>query len=178
MTPSLTPPTDNLYKFMAVFGLVMMITGIVLTHQMARDHQEYVGNFWLTMNKESGEALAVSKQRLALVKAMPSISEIEKDPTKAQAFKDALSKLEKLSEARTPQQAAEWDGRLRDYALASNAYHRESAEVFYLTIFGMVLSTVGFLLWYSRVQVYLDADLKSKVAIKHIPFRARLASKV
>ena len=134
MIPVPTPPTDNLYKFAALFGLAVALAAGGSAAKLASDRD--------------------SENRSAEVRALTAIREADRlsrstvttDRERAVALADSVRRLVDSVEA-----AAERRAERPSYAIP-------------LLIFGAVLGTaisgVGFTLWYQRHQRYQDQAVR------------------
>lgn len=150
-----TPPTDNLYKFMAVFGLALIITAFVLISQLRRDFNEaHVAR--MVEDARVGAAMIEQSQAvLELAKRLGSTDE--------QTEAGARETTEILKQMQQYRRSWEDEERSPSYvrAEAMYKYAKESFESgirssTFLLGAGIIISAVGFFLWYVRVQRLLD----------------------
>lgn len=144
------PPTDNLYKFIAIFGLVLFIVGVGLPTYAIRDladkEQELVGRTEATTRDVIFKtADLLSKDKFE--------SHEQKMAALDQAGKDVAAFAKKSHEAAAQQ--SQWQ---RDYA----KWLSKSGER--LAVLSLVVMVFGFALWYYRVQRKQDAILDCEVA--------------
>ncbi len=156
----LTPPTDNLYKFLAIFGIIIALSSSAFWWNSAKEFDEFFesnSEYLSTMidgyeihiryiqkakeslsihNSVNGDYKLLSKeQNEALEKLLKEIEILESEITeleKANKSKNLIinSRLEKNTQAK-------------------------SIGLFGI-IFGLITSALGFYLWYSRTQKYID----------------------
>lgn len=148
------PPTDNLYKFLAIFGLVIAITGAVGAYQaLAELRAHLIESSYQGAKALQAQALAISN-RLSLLTALEAAAkkgdkakfkELERKWKFDQGEQVANTELKKLQE-------------LRD--LFAERSRMLSALGLLGVLFGAALSVIGFYFWYVRVQIHLDAKLK------------------
>ncbi|MBL8003101.1 MAG: hypothetical protein JNL05_14200 [Flavobacteriales bacterium] len=187
MFPQLTPPTDSLYKFLAVGGLVLVVTVLYLQQRMQAEltsasfhvYEQQLGQ------AESEAQLDASHQRLMY--ALRSFynkagidSEKEIDTTgsgalvwhrvtsgpkelvsESNALGDSLRKF--LGHERLVQQKRN----LFDLERSRYEAEKESARwiidvLWFGLVFGFALSILGFLLWYKKIQRYNDQILRNE----------------
>ncbi len=134
-------PTDNLYKFMSIFGLALLFYGLITPF------------FVLNTNLEKIEKVAVEAAELsARVKLLPQILEI--DPPNRGDTKRARELLE-------------WSADLKamnaGLGVKKDIVHRLNQQNLFVivisiiaSVIGLSLSGAGFYLWYIRVQKYED----------------------
>jgi len=141
------PPTDNLYKFMAISGLLLVLTTIILYVTVRLEVRESWGNGIAVLKTRSD----LGEVRLGQAIGPPSkLTDLEAErwkkyiANKISELKSQLSRLEKTG--------TEVD----DYW--SSIYKAEFLGPFLLGgIFtGVLLMGSGFYLWYSRLQKYQD----------------------
>jgi len=148
----LAPPTDNLYKFLAVSGLIVFIFCFVypfqiyqdLVRQAAAGDQEVVA---LRAEDDSNNAAIKSAEAAGAASALPG---------KADAS-------ERLREKR--------DDIARRWTIARSRYQfallrKEDLRVIFLWAIGygtcgLMVSGTGFWLWYARLQQYQDMVAKA-----------------
>lgn len=122
-------PTDNLYKFMALTGLVLVVIGII--------------PYWVGGTKTQEIAGQVLAKQIILIEA-----EIADDD---EFSRHEVAKLR----GEIKQLKFQWDRLLQD-----RKFLRTLSSAFYS--FGTFLSCFGFVLWYTRVQIYQDLLLKKQ----------------
>jgi hypothetical protein len=156
-------PTDNLYKFMAIFGLVLTVTGLYLDVQMGRESNEALISVMVEDARVSDTMLAQSKKGLDLVQQLKAHN--PNTPEGARAQTELLNEMKSLN--------AHWEHlrRKAPYITAKRRYDHISAEystlafrIPLLLIGGIFLSGLGFWLWYVRVQKFLDKGLSEPKA--------------
>ncbi len=170
MTPPITPPTDNMYKFMALSGVALVIVGIYCWVQL-----------WISFNEREQTLNESIARSLALSSANAHLSRIQWLLKNPQARREINS-----TQATTSPWVAEWDRAFEglsswkpelpppnfDVQLSQlqTARWRLSAwpgiSSICLLPAGIALAAWGFRLWYRRVQVYQDAILKAEARAK------------
>jgi hypothetical protein len=159
------PPTDNLYKFLAIFGLVLIGYSLYIPLQKL---QEY-GHEVVKWNAAWGPLLVRSLQmyeddRAELVCAIAKASDTaalkstSKDCTEV-AAKSAQTKLNRQELARATAELQGGKGML-DYLEKQYVFYRNLGLA--TGFIGLLLCGAGFWLWYKRVQKPLDMASKSK----------------
>lgn len=160
------PPTDNLYKFLAIFGLIIIITGTISANQSYSNWQNYLIDDEFKFAKNAEKSVLAFKTRMRILDQIGAIW-----------IKSKKSKLEKVdienfNELQKQLASPEINVPLIDTierkksqkmgkVLEDKAYLMFEVAVLSIAI-GTVLSAVGFYLWYSRVQVFLDAKLRAE----------------
>lgn len=156
MYNSFRPPTDNLYKFLALFGLFLLGFAIWIAWKsfwesasefrdvanLQREHNELIAVQW-------GAAL-----REAFEKADGDMDAV------GEFLEDAVERAsDETAESAQRLERREWDAQL---ATESTALILIFATV--LGAVGILLSFIGFLLWYFKVQRYQDRILRQQAA--------------
>lgn len=134
-------PTDNLYKFMSIFGLALLLYGLITPF------------FVLNTNLNRIESIAVESAELsAKIELLSQTLEI--DPPERGDTKKARELLEGSADLQAMHAAM---GVKKDIA------HRLNQQNFFVIVIsviaaltGIALSSLGFYLWYVRVQKYED----------------------
>jgi len=140
MTPfdSFQPPTDSVYKFMALTGVVLLLAFIAL--------------FWRVYQQFSEKLVAAKIRGRVLQKKIELIQSFQ-DKVKV-GDSDIIKTRDELIELACAQEehdvltneAEEYGGRLKTVSIAFP----------FLLVGSAVLAIQGFSLWYSRVQVFQD----------------------
>ncbi|MFA6137796.1 MAG: hypothetical protein WC667_06895 [Sulfurimonas sp.] len=143
-----TIPSDNLYKFMSIFGLVLIVscmTAYMLVHDSWTEQ---------TYKLE----LKIKEMDVKTKHQSDSIELFDIDSCKANP-KDCHDNFEKIEKTQREQEID------NSQLIVLNKYLNErlkeitsySYALFFLTLFGFLISTVGFILWYYKLQIYQDA---------------------
>jgi hypothetical protein len=186
----LQPPTDNLYKFMAISGLLLFAAFFVLPYLKIIELEDGATKLQGDMRKVEVEqqflqddADAIEQIQAALtseaerhnekVKSVTNMKDGKEKRKLQQKVKDEAEKLvkradelEKVKEKKreTLKQISLLTQDLRTNAdLWNNAQRRvrDLSRVMYVAGFiGIVSNTFGFHLWYKRVQKHLDKVLE------------------
>lgn len=191
MIDLIKPPTDNLYKFAAVFGLVLFVGGLFfppwLFHQSGLELLKAVaGNKELAVYETLGEErkqqlktrtqqaetqLKQLQDRISHLASSRNSHSDEIDKLES-AIKDANKRLETLEDA-----SYEFNlnlelkkAQVREQQTLSINETRDSRLVMVVgwvfAALGVVIAVRGFVMWYRRVQVFQDTNLKVEVTSK------------
>lgn len=133
-------PTDNLYKFIALFGLILTIAGAFLYTRFSNESWMAIESA-IYYNEKAAE-------KLNLLINLPSL--------KDKKIQDYLSKLNK--EANELSQKG--DRFMADSKTAHKQFDRWRVGIEWLLIVGVFLMVLGFSLWYLKLQRYLDIMIK------------------
>jgi hypothetical protein len=156
-----TPPTDSLYKFMAIFGLVALIWGASFPSQQEGDYRVKESELRASLPTLAMEAEALDLRhkelRLQQQKELertanrpePSKRWLELENQKLQLHVQLLKSSETLAVAQAKvvvlQEQKDKYGLFGRWAIGS----------------GLFLAVLGFLLWYLKIQKHLDVQIKS-----------------
>ncbi len=186
-------PTDNLYKFMATSGIVIIITSFVPLFYQHKLRMQYI--------QFSGEIVKLAYENESLIEDAEKFANVKLDGLRKRAvklsedfqsrikkswfniisrkdfntFKDGLENLqvELLEAARETEEITNERERINDLIIQLGI---KKAELSYLSgiintgldlfrfgvISGIVLTFLGFLLWYQKLQFPLDKIIKNK----------------
>lgn len=182
------PPTDNLYKFAAIFGLVLFVGGLVfppwLFYQSSLEllktvagkdelaaHEKFAQERKQQLERRKNQAETELKQlqaRLGNLASSGSSGSDEIDKLES-AIKDANKRFETLEDA-----AYEFNlnlelkkAQVREQRTLSTNETRNARLVMVVgwvfAGFGVVMAFRGFRMWYRRVQVFQDKSLEMEV---------------
>ncbi len=149
--PVPAPPTDNLYKFMSVFGLVLVVTALIVPIRIvdrvaAADARSVVLVTELLKNSEHDLDLAISEQEAR----KRGVSKEDTDELRRQHSEIALESQQlrrRLSDAESDSYAAQ------------DEFTRWLVVSCVVGGLGFGMMVVGFWLWYTRVQKHQDRAL-------------------
>lgn len=162
---NLTPPTDNLYKFLAISGILLVGLGLLNPGVMYVEHTERLKERddiivdVYRAQQESHRLLDRANRRRALVDSLTESGQFSYDVQ--ENYTDAAEALE--------------EGNV-EYAVQTERLRLANERIelwlrlgvfgpgFYIWIaqilLGLLVALVGFILWYRRLQRYADLDVK------------------
>lgn len=143
----LSLPTDNLYKFIALAGLVLIIFSAYIDYTKGMEMS-------LAVEELKGQ-LEIDKAESQYIE--PQISEAAKQ-NDAPAYRKLIREREK--------QKAVVDAKLATVKFQSKVYFWLRRVLVTAYIVGAGVSFFGFLLWYIKVQRHLDAAIRLESKIK------------
>jgi membrane-bound ClpP family serine protease len=147
-------PTDNLYKFIAIFGLALLLVGAILpTYITYSEKMNYV-------------------ETMAKVKALENEMLVAGDFEILEEFK--------TEKVRTSEEVERFNAKVRDFTLkngqavaelerfnARNPFAVAAADnIRILYVIGAFLVAFGFVLWYYKLQRYQDLIIKNQAETK------------
>ncbi|GHA21849.1 hypothetical protein GCM10008090_34710 [Arenicella chitinivorans] len=131
-------PTDNLYKFLAISGTLIVISILAFGYQTLYELET---------------KMAVNKGDIAIIDQT-----IERIKNKEKVSDEELEKIYSLS-----LDSLRISTINNELALVNQKFFARTTGGM---ILGLILMLVGFSLWYSRVQVYQDIVLAKKISSK------------
>jgi hypothetical protein len=173
-----TPPTDNLYKFLALTGLI--ITGISIIYPSIQLQEIQMQMVDVEIDSGSSESALkeleamvsnlekrVSARELVFVlgksrKEEASRSSSKELDTRIREFNNKLQETKKLLDENA-KRTAENLRRSRKLKIRGQWLSILHAYSIIGTVSGLIMSGVGFTLWYRRVQVFLDKKAKMQI---------------
>jgi hypothetical protein len=176
-----TLPTDNLYKFIAIFGLVLFSLGVYLDYSSFGMYTEKRIESSNQLNKVYIESNYLREYSQSLVEEMDNFHEqfklnknansekfIEKDEelhAEIEVFKDKLKQFELLR--------GEYEKSQDVINFISLKKHNIDALSTFLQRTGGAFILVGFLLWYYLHQRYIDIERRWKGMIYADKFKKK-----
>ncbi|MFI1743202.1 hypothetical protein [Thalassobellus sediminis] len=191
MTNSLSPPTDSLYKFIAISGLLLFFSSGYLNYSLSESLFSKLADHYVESQLDSIKVELHQKQVRQSMKEL----KIKNDSLNQQKVTlDSL--LENANSGKIPVSEVEdwtktWELEQERYSAELEAnkkillqydilesesvrLHGEHTQLAientntkslkkYLTlgmILGIIISAIGFYLWYHRIQIFLDKKLK------------------
>ena len=169
-------PTDSLYKFLAIFGLIIMVFSLVFPYRIANECGlkaiEISGELKI-LDLEIGslkediakfkEAVQGTMQDIIKIEKNRKLTKIEKDTIRTEALKkkDILAqKREKLLRIAIKNEELNNNNNKILYLLNQVRQYR---IIFNFAAFsGFLMTILGFYFWYHRLQKYQDAVIKKK----------------
>lgn len=153
------PPTDNLYKFIAIAGIALSALCVVQINSLHRQSIEVNRLFFQASD------LSVDKQ-VGFLRRHHEIENKTEDVSD-QLSESVVSELE--SEARILEFELSMADANYENAVAVHDGQMKALEIkrFFSIVFiiiGLIVSFLGFVLWYFKVQRHLDREVKQKLA--------------
>ena len=153
----LKPPTDNLYKFISIFGLLIFLASFIFPQILSREYS-------LKYAEVEGEIRVLENEREYIDNLKSDSEEPNQKKEDDPAIKQREAEFDKgLAEARKNHELSK--------ALGVEA-RRWQWFGYIGMLLGVALMAGGFYLWYSRVQKYEDKLMKYKAdeaSNQHIP---------
>ena len=179
-----SPPTDNLYKFISIFGLVMAVLGILYLETKSLEANQEIRVLEREKSALNIEKLKIERKRDYLKEKIDDFyrhADIKEKPIVNDSIiswtriisgsknlvieSDNISSLvEQLRavELEFDKKKVEVDSKDSILELKLKDYDRAFDFMNILIPLGIILSIVGFLLWYEKSQKYQDDILKDQ----------------
>ena len=154
--PSL--PTDNLYKFIALSGLVLLVTAIVVPVKIQDEIDKDFARLVLIQQVKIDLAVLEWNQAGSPPKTLTTEEAIEKWRSSQKEKKEELqSRLRKLEVSGAD---AEFE-----YYSAIRVRKRWRRIAYCIGAIGILLMCIGFRLWYVRLQKYQDKIIRRQAEL-------------
>ena len=156
-----TPPTDSLYKFIAIFGLIILGWGVVFPWQQSYDYKLKTVELKSIIDKSRNNAELLKEKYQLLVVERKRIEQDKNDPEAA--LKKAAIDTKKqqlyieLLESQHPV-----DEKIATIAVLEEALFIYKFLGFFSIFFGLLLTISGFCFWYAKVQKHIDCEMVKK----------------
>jgi len=185
MIETLKPPTDSLYKFLAIIGLIFFLTSVISPFVLRREfHRQYaeflrderINNLDAETWQETSKQM--QKQSIELDESSKRLDETF-DPKSNRSLAEqgrVLKEAKKIEEKQfatielLDKQMRDWrkqDAQVEYKRNLLEEYEDYAKNLFTLCLLGgpvgLFMSVFGFVLWYRRAQKYEDLVLKKKV---------------
>ncbi|MNJ89094.1 hypothetical protein D3C87_66550 [compost metagenome] len=167
MIPSITPPTDNLYKFISLFGLTILLFSAY--------------NFGITFDASAKAKMSIEDVKVGIQRALYERSnqlneKLKADkvsrfrPGKIQLMEQDLLQIERFIESYNldPRQEIKLLGDISKISVAlDNLYLKQSGYIVFACI-GCILMVFGFFKWHHKDQKLRDKMLAIEHALKEL----------
>jgi hypothetical protein len=167
------PPTDNIYKYAAIVGTIIVIFSLYVPYLILKDIREKKSTVFLKMETIKAEqdfferkisdlenftdnSILWHKGKFRLDTSKLYIPYTWDEIKKMKEQIRELFKSEKINVAELQVLDNDFNQLSSDFELIKNI----SDRLFY---FGIVLALVGYILWYYRIQRYQDKALRNSV---------------
>jgi hypothetical protein len=177
-------PTDNLYKFISLFGLTLIVSYLFLGYNNESELQKETNNLKYEVDLISFEIESVNNERKEYIKNIAELCEtevcdcriIKKSNYNIQlSFKekgcdsngiiDEIIKLQDLIKIDSRKVYSKIDtitAKENLIARKKEIYILQENKIFVFFIVGITMAIIGFLMWYFKVQKYEDLILKKQ----------------
>jgi len=158
--PSL--PTDNLYKFLAIGGIIVMVAGFVLPatadFQIVKLHEEQQRLAYEEFTKHTGDLIRQNNEEMRIaVEAIEKIAE----PKARDNILDLLNKRN-VTKEQSDAFVLHLSGFVDEMRLLRLAHQDQRNVSQLLKYFGFAISALGFGLWYWKVQRFHDRTSRAE----------------
>jgi hypothetical protein len=142
-------PTDNLYKFIAISGLVVFVAGFLVPLQLQNNIDLEATKLSSAIRNATGVKVDVNhpaENTMIVKKPLPTLSG-SSYPTTTEAIEDTAANIQELMDL---------------YITHRQITARTILVANIFGAIGFVLMFVGFKLWYQRVQKFQDQIIKAE----------------
>lgn len=179
-----SPPTDNLYKFISIFGLVMAVMGILYSETKSLEVNQEIRVLERDKSALNIEKLKIERKRDHIKEKIYDLNrhaDIKDKPVVSDSIirwtriisgsKNLVSESDNISslveqlravELEFDKKQVEVDSKDSILELKLKNYDRVFGIMIILIPLGIILSFIGFLLWYEKSQKYQDDILKDQ----------------
>ena len=184
-------PTDTLYKFLSVFGLIILVVSFIIPSITL--HDNFVEKYKLTLSYKDIERnrddiekkiVTINKQLHSqdfiktntIVRRQKANGVFIDDSSGNKNFNSTIEKKETLIDLINKKS----DSLMITKKQLENLYATEKNIITYCNngiLLGFVLSILGFILWYVNNQVYQDLALKIQSGYKILPLKENKTKK-
>lgn len=162
-----TIPTDNLYKFVSIFGLILFGFSIYVSHLYLDDRHEINKDFFNYLvdanNTEKEYNLAKTgydsiEKIIIKLKESEKFDSIELEKALQDYYRDRILKYSR----QWSKEAIEGAKLLKRLEYNEKKQKVYGIEAKILALIGLILMAFGFFFWYFKYQKYIDAEIKWK----------------
>ena len=143
-------PTDSLYKFIAITGLLCVVIGLTVPIISTENFQLEASTLSTQIQDDSAQVSNNDVKVALLTKEV--LNEKQPDYQNSQSAFDLYAQSKILAN-----QAGADDALFRD--LVSN-FELQTKMLFLTAFLGILIAAIGFILWYLKLQRYQDAILR------------------
>ena len=153
----ISPPTDSLYKFVAISGIVLIIWGLSFpwskSYEFELETEELASK--TTINKEMAEILRTEAEQIG--NEIRELTKESKDSTQLPKLRMRQRDIQiQLVEAQASVDSAL--ARQQVLKKANDTYRQIGLGS---SLVGGLFVLLGFIAWYTRLQRYIDRDAKA-----------------
>jgi hypothetical protein len=154
----LTPPTDSLYKFLAIAGLVMVMWGAAFPWNKAYETRLEGAQLRAEITAVGERAKQLQGQYYELTKELQRLETSTTDDAKKHTLRvEKRDLFIKLLDAQHP-----IDFGLEKIEVIEEANKTYERIGWVSVSLGIILTLAGFFGWYYKIQQYLDRDMKKE----------------
>ena len=179
-------PTDNLYKFISLFGLTLVVLYTFLNYKSDLELDKDTADLSYEIDLISYEIEKAVKERKDWINNVRELCETKacncevKEKTDysikvtfdqkdcdSQAIVDEITRLQEFIEVDVIKLMSKMDivrAKQNLIKKKESNFERQNNKLIWLLIFGIIMTFFGFILWYQKVQRYQDRILKEQVS--------------
>ncbi|WP_160014962.1 hypothetical protein [Pseudomonas sp. 8BK] len=154
----LQAPTDSLYKFLAIAGLLLIGLSAALGFSHTSSYLSQTSAAGKALNEIGAELIFLKLEFAPYIRAAKNVQQgIPVDGELLELPGTIKSKVNELQ-----RKIANGQVLVVDIGIAKRIWLGVLIVCGFLFLFGFALSAIGFRLWYLRIQRYLDIDIKNQ----------------
>jgi hypothetical protein len=166
MIPAITPPTDNLYKFVSLFGLTIFLFAVYnlgIVYDRVSEDTMQIEDIKVEIQKE----LYKASQPIIKALTIDSVG-VKFRPTKIKKLNEDLHKIEDAIEqsALAPETKIELAGKVSKLSVGVDALKLKQWCCIGFMVFGLGVMIYGFLRWHTKEQKLRDSILSLEHKMK------------
>lgn len=166
----ISPPTDNLYKFCAITGVIIVLTSLYIPLTLSHDLRRQVAAVKLDLSKAEIESKYVTEEAARYRKIVENYNNgLTEDKSRARGKMPVIISEQEFKEGLAALLKAAKDVELKTAEIRSGSEQSEDllSELRFVrntaygsSFFGLVLALFGFRRWYEKIQIYQDKLLQ------------------
>ncbi len=166
----ISPPTDNLYKFCAITGVIILLISIYVPLKMDQNLRNQVAAVGLELSITEIELEYLKKETTKYQEIIKNFKDgVTPEQSQARGKLPLLVTEKEFKEGLAALQTATRDEEIKTVKIRSAHDHSKAliAELHFVrgvAIISITISTIiavfGFILWYKKVQIYQDKIIK------------------
>jgi hypothetical protein len=153
-----SPPTDSLYKFIAIFGLIILAWGVAFPWQKAQEFKFKLIEIKAEVkaNNNISKRINASYQLLIKERNLIKSDDPERDLKEAAIDKRKQEMYIQLIETQLPV-----DEKVETLKVVKNSLTIYKMLGWFSICAGFILMISGFLLWYKKLQKHIDTKMQN-----------------
>jgi len=160
----ISPPTDSLYKFIAIFGLVIFVWGITFPLQKSEEFELQRAEILTAVEESNNIGKRIQAKIVSLAEKRKSIA--GDDPERTDIDKQIKELRNQLIDSPL---SINIDEKIEVLTVLKKSLVQFKILGWMSICFGLVLIIIGFLLWYYKLQKHIDIKLQNDSSSQHPP---------
>lgn len=158
MIPNLSPPTDNLYKFIALFGLAILLFSFYKSSEVFDASKKTK----TTIEDLRNEIHQILWTKILVHHHLSDTTDIKVSPFSVKDLKSDLHKIAMFVDNSTLNDSIKFEiyTKIRKMQVGTDVLGIQITEYYFVLGLGLLLMFIGFTLWYQKDQVHRDRRIK------------------